>query len=68
MLNKLTVKDIFDIATVQPKKQIFKDEGDLNNYGEIIKIEKKKKKIQQKKDQKEIQEILNKKGSVQNID
>ena len=51
ILNKMTVKDIFDIATIQPKKQVFKDEGDLDYYGEVIKIEKKKKKIQQKKDQ-----------------
>jgi len=41
----MTVRDIFDIATVQPKRELFKDEGEMNKYSQMIKIEKKKKKL-----------------------
>jgi hypothetical protein len=39
----MTVSDIFDIATVKPKKELFKDEDEMNKYSQMIKIEKKKK-------------------------
>ena len=42
----MTVKDFFDIATIQPKNEMFKDESEMNKYTQMIKIEKKKKKLQ----------------------
>lgn len=38
----MSIKDIFDVAIENPKKVKFVDENEIDSFGDVIKIERKK--------------------------